>query len=146
MLATDTADSPKSPPAKPPTAKLSFVELSPTKLFPTMDLIPVSNAQVAWLSMFGEGNAGWRELGYKTHYDYLRTIDSSGRVREMVKQHSTALKNKDHVTKILGNNRQQYHELLKILNEGDSSEKWLKETALAIRTDKDPKLAKQCLN
>ncbi|KAF8241544.1 hypothetical protein K440DRAFT_642019 [Wilcoxina mikolae CBS 423.85] len=43
------------------------------------DTYEVSNAQVAWLSEFEENNAGWRELGYKRYYDYLRTIDSSGR-------------------------------------------------------------------
>ncbi|KAF8243728.1 hypothetical protein K440DRAFT_636809 [Wilcoxina mikolae CBS 423.85] len=159
MVAPDTADLAKSPPAKspsaksPPTtspsAKLSSIESSPIKPFPTLDLIPVtsnttldrapanlpfqaleslydgffpdryfnsiqeaveiavkkltphnqskfmhgiyelfadihkiSNAQVAWLSNFEENNAGWRELGNKRYYDYLSTIDSSGRPPE----------------------------------------------------------------
>ncbi|KAF8247185.1 hypothetical protein K440DRAFT_644105 [Wilcoxina mikolae CBS 423.85] len=182
MIAPDTADS-----AKSPAAKLSSAELSASRLFPTMDLIPVtskttmdhalatlplqaleslcdgffldryfdsiqeaveiaikeltpqdqskfmhgvyelfadiyevSKAQVAWLSKFEEDNAGWRELGNKRYYDYLRTIDSSA--------------------------QQKIPELLEILNEGDGSEKWLRVTALATRTAKDPELAKRYLN
>ncbi|KAF8539861.1 hypothetical protein BDD12DRAFT_881578 [Trichophaea hybrida] len=84
------------------------------------DIPEVSNAQVAWLSKFEENNAGWRELGNLRYYDYLRIIDSSGWVREMVKQHNT------------------HPELLEILNKGDGSEKWLRLTALATRTAKDP--------
>jgi hypothetical protein len=110
------------------------------------DIHEVSNAQVAWLSKFEENNAGWRELGYKRYYDYLRTIDSSGWVREMVKQHNTAQKRKERATKQLGDYWQQNPELLEILNEGDGSEKWLRLTALATRTAKDPELAKRCLN
>ncbi|KAF8246147.1 hypothetical protein K440DRAFT_645240 [Wilcoxina mikolae CBS 423.85] len=64
----------------------------------------------------------------------------------MVKQHNTGLKNKDRVMKQLEDYWQQSPELLEILNEGDGSEKWLRLTALAIRTAKDPKLAKWCLN
>ncbi|KAF8253227.1 hypothetical protein K440DRAFT_643209 [Wilcoxina mikolae CBS 423.85] len=85
----------------------------------------VSNVQVAWLSEFEKNNTGWRELGHKRYYDYLRTIDSSGRIREMVKQHNTTQNNKDRVTKKLGDYWQQSPELLEILNEGDGSEKWL---------------------
>ncbi|KAF8243404.1 hypothetical protein K440DRAFT_637362 [Wilcoxina mikolae CBS 423.85] len=160
MVAPYTADSAKLPPAKlpparlppakSPPAKLSATESSPTKLFPTMDLIPskfmhgiykpfadihkLSNAQVAWLSKFEENNTEWRELGYKRYYDYLRTIDSSGR------------NNKHRVTKNLGDYWQQSPELLDILNNGDGSEKWLRLTALATRTAKDPELAKRYLN
>ncbi|KAF8248564.1 hypothetical protein K440DRAFT_642215 [Wilcoxina mikolae CBS 423.85] len=100
------------------------------------DIHELSNAPVAWLSNFEENNAWWRELGYKRYYDYLRTIDSSGRVTEMVKQHNTAQKNKDRAMKKLGNYWQQSPELLEILNEGDG----------ITRTAKDPELAKQCLN
>ncbi|KAF8247153.1 hypothetical protein K440DRAFT_644172 [Wilcoxina mikolae CBS 423.85] len=171
MVATDTTDSTKSPPAMSPPTKLSSVESSPTKPFPTMDLIPVtsktmdhvpvtlpfqvleslcdgffpdryfdsnqeaveiavkelttydqskfmcgvyelftdihevSNAQVTWLSEFEENNAWWRELRYKRYYDYLRTIDSSGR------------KNKDRATKKLGDYWQLSPELLEILKD-----------------------------
>ncbi|KAF8243478.1 hypothetical protein K440DRAFT_668652 [Wilcoxina mikolae CBS 423.85] len=110
------------------------------------DIHKVSNAQVAWLSEFEENNTGWRELGYKRYYDYLRTIDSSGLVREMVKQHNTVQKHKDHARKKLGDYWQQTPELLEILNEGDGSEKWLQLIALATRTAKDPEIAKRCLN
>jgi hypothetical protein len=112
----------------------------------SVDINKVSNAQVAWLSKFEENNAGWRELGYKRYYDYLRTIDSSGRVREMVKQHNTAQKNKDSATVKLGDYWQQSPELLEVLNKGDGSEKWLRLTALATQTAKYPELAKRCLN
>ncbi|KAF8241917.1 hypothetical protein K440DRAFT_640833 [Wilcoxina mikolae CBS 423.85] len=54
------------------------------------DIHEFSNVQVAWLSKFQEDNAGWRELGFKRYYDYLRTIDSSGRVREMVNRWYTS--------------------------------------------------------
>ncbi|KAF8253562.1 hypothetical protein K440DRAFT_641839 [Wilcoxina mikolae CBS 423.85] len=223
MVAPDTADSAKSPPAESPPAKLSSSESPPTKLcstgssptkpFPTIDYIPVtskttmdhapatlllqaleslcdgffpdrhfdsiqeaveiavmeltardqskfmhvvyelfrdiyevSNAQVAWLSMFEENNTGWKELGYKRYYDYLRTIDSSGRIREIVKQHNTMQKNKDCATKKLEDYWQQSPELLEILNEGDGSEKWLRLSALATQTTKDSELAKRYLN
>ena len=110
------------------------------------DIHEFSNAQVAWLSKFEHNNAGWRELGYKRYYDYLRTIDSSSWVREMIKQHNTAQKKKERATKKLGDYWQQNPELLEILNEGDGSEKWLRLTALATLTAKDPELAKRCLN
>ncbi|KAF8516074.1 hypothetical protein BDD12DRAFT_985043 [Trichophaea hybrida] len=89
------------------------------------DIHEVSNAQVAWLS---------------------KTIDSSGWVREMVQQHNTTQKKKERATKTLGDYWQQNPELLEILNEGDGSEKWLRLTALATLTAKDPELAKRCLN
>ncbi|KAF8241345.1 hypothetical protein K440DRAFT_644067 [Wilcoxina mikolae CBS 423.85] len=94
------------------------------------DIHEVSNGKVAWLSEFEENNAGWRELGYKRYYDYLRTIDSYGLVREMVKQHNTAQKNMDCATKKLGDYWQQCAKLLEILNDGDGN----------------PELAKGCLN
>ncbi|KAF8241920.1 hypothetical protein K440DRAFT_640836 [Wilcoxina mikolae CBS 423.85] len=110
------------------------------------DINEVSNVQVIWLSKFEENNAGSRDLDYKRYYDYLRTIDSSGQVREMAKQHNTAQRNKDHAMKQLGDYCQQSSELMEILNEGDGSEKWLLLTALATQTSKDPELAKRCLN
>ncbi|KAF8247561.1 hypothetical protein K440DRAFT_643633 [Wilcoxina mikolae CBS 423.85] len=133
MAAPDTADSAESPPAKSPTIKLSSAESSPTKPFPTRDLIPVtsqimdhvSNTHVVWLSELLDNNAGWRELGYKRYYDYLRIIDSSGWVREMIKQYNTMQKNMDCATKNLGEYWQHSPKLLEILNEGNSSEKWL---------------------
>ncbi|KAF8244847.1 hypothetical protein K440DRAFT_635736 [Wilcoxina mikolae CBS 423.85] len=85
------------------------------------DIHEVSNSQVEWLSEFEANNAGWRELGYKRYYDYLRTIDSSGQVREMVKQHNTVQRNQDHAMKTLRDYWQQSPELLEILNEGDGN-------------------------
>ncbi|KAF8248754.1 hypothetical protein K440DRAFT_641857 [Wilcoxina mikolae CBS 423.85] len=140
MVTPDITDSAESPPdklssAKSPCARLSSAESPPTKLssaessltkpFPTMDLIPVTSKTKMdhtpvtlplQLSKFEEVNAGWGELGYKRYYDYLRTIDSSGWVREMVKQHNTTQKNKDCVTKKLKDYWQQSPKLLELLN------------------------------
>ncbi|KAF8241224.1 hypothetical protein K440DRAFT_646639 [Wilcoxina mikolae CBS 423.85] len=63
-------------------------------------------------------------------------MDSSGRIREMVKQHNTAQNNKDCATKKLGYYWHQSPELLEILNEGDGT----------TRTAKYPQLAKLYLN
>ncbi|KAF8248622.1 hypothetical protein K440DRAFT_642137 [Wilcoxina mikolae CBS 423.85] len=62
---------------------------------------------------------GVYELFTDIHEVSNATIDSSGQVRGMVKQHNTAQKNKNCVTKKLGDYWQQSPELLEILNKGD---------------------------
>ena len=89
---------------------------------------------------------GWTELGYKIYYVYLKTINSCGQVREMVKQYNTMHKNKDGATKKLRDDWQQSPKLLEVLNEGDGSKKRLRLTALATQTAQDSELAKQYLN
>jgi hypothetical protein len=37
------------------------------------------------LSNFAERNLDWKKLKYKRYNDFLKALDSSGRVREMMK-------------------------------------------------------------
>ncbi|KAF8243729.1 hypothetical protein K440DRAFT_636810 [Wilcoxina mikolae CBS 423.85] len=176
MVAPDTSYSAKLPPAK-----LSSTESSPTKPFPTVDLIPVTSkttidhapvtlplqtleslcdgffpnrhfdsvqeaVEIVVKELTPQDQSKFIHGVYELYYDYLRTIDSSGRIREMVKQLNTVQNNKDRATKTLGEYWQQSSKVLEILNEGDGSEKLLRLTALATRTAKDPELAKRCLN
>jgi len=83
---------------------------------------------------------------YKRHNDFLKAIDSSGRVREMIKQHHTPQQRKTRATKKLGNLWQHYPEHQEILSDSSESEKWMRLTAIANQTSRDPGLAKRCLN
>jgi hypothetical protein len=110
------------------------------------DITDAANAQVAWLSNFAERNLDWKKLKYKRYNDFLKALDSSGRVREMIKQHHTAQQRKTRATKKLGDLWQHYPELQEILSDSSGSEKWMRLTAIANQTSRDPGLAKRCLN
>jgi hypothetical protein len=105
-----------------------------------------ANAQVAWLSNFVERNLDWKKLKYKRYNDFLKALDSSGRVRQMIQQHHTAQHKKARATKKLGELGQHYPELQEILSDSSGSEKWMRLTAIANQTSRDPVLAKRCLN
>jgi len=110
------------------------------------DITDAANAQVAWLSNFAERNLHWKKLKYKRYDDCLKALDSSGRVREMIKRHHTAQQRKTRSTKKLGNLWQHSPELQEILSNSSGSEKWMQLTAIANQTSRDPGLAKRCLN
>ena len=76
--------------------------------------------------------------------DYL-TLDTSGRVREMIQQHHSAQKRKTRATKKLGDLWQNNPELQEILDDSNGSKKWLRLTAIASQTSRDPELVKRCL-
>jgi hypothetical protein len=63
------------------------------------DITDAANAQIAWLSNFPERNLDWNKLKYKRYNDFLKALDSSGRVREMIKQHHNAQQRKTWATK-----------------------------------------------
>jgi len=110
------------------------------------DISDAANAQVAWLSNFAERNLDWKKLKYKRYRDFLKALDSSSRVREMIKQHHSAQQRKTRATKKLGDLWQHYPELQEILSDSSGSEKWMRLTAIANQTSRDPGLAKRCLN
>ena len=110
------------------------------------DITDAANAQVAWLSNFAERNLDWKKLKYKRYNDFLKALDRSGRVREMIKQHHSAQQRKARATKKLGDLWQHYPELQEILGDSNGSEKWLRLAAIANQTSRDPELAKRCLN
>jgi len=110
------------------------------------DITDAANAQVAWLSNFAERNLDWKKLKHKRYNDFLKALDSSGRVREMIKQHHTAQQRKTRAKKRLGNLWQHYPELQEILSDSSGSEKWMRLTAIANQTSRDRGLAKRCLN
>jgi hypothetical protein len=49
---------------------------------------------VAWLSNFAERNLDWKKLKYKGYNDFIKALDSSGSLREMVKQYNSAQQRK----------------------------------------------------
>jgi hypothetical protein len=63
-----------------------------------------------------------------------------------IKQHHYAQKRKTRATKKLGGLWQHYPELQEILDDFNGSEKWLRLTAIASQTSREPELAKRCLN
>jgi hypothetical protein len=110
------------------------------------DITDAANTQDTWLSNFAERNLDWKKLMYNRYNDFLKALDSSGRVREMIKQHHTAQQRKTKATKKLGNLRQHYPKLQAILSDSTGSEKWMRITAIPNQTSRDPGLAKRCLN
>jgi len=58
-----------------------------------------SHTQVAWLSNFTERNIDWQKLKHKQYNDLLNTLDSFGRVREMMKQYHSAQQRKTQAMK-----------------------------------------------
>jgi len=49
-----------------------------------------ANAQVAWQSNSPERNEHWKRLIHTQYNDFLKVLNSCGRVREMIKQHHSA--------------------------------------------------------
>jgi hypothetical protein len=66
------------------------------------NIIDAGNTQVAWLSHFAERNIDWEMLNYKRYNDFLKALDSSGRVREMIMLHHSAQQRTTRATKKLG--------------------------------------------
>jgi len=110
------------------------------------DITGAGNAQVAWLSNFAKRKLDWKKLKYKRYNDFLKALDSSGRVREMIMQHPSAQQGKTRATKKLGDLWQHYPELQEILSDSSASENWMRLTPIANQTSKDPGLPKRCLN
>jgi len=64
----------------------------------------------------------------------------------MIQQHYSAQKRKTRATKKLGDLWQNNPELQEILDDSNGSKKWLRLTAIASQTSRDPELVKRCLN
>jgi len=48
------------------------------------DITDAINAEVAWQLNCAERNLNWEKLKYKQYNDFLKALDSSGRVREII--------------------------------------------------------------
>jgi len=105
-----------------------------------------ANAQVTWLSNFAERTLNWKKLKYKRYNDFLKALDSSSRVRELLKQYHTAQQRKTRAMTMLGDLWQHYPELQEILSDSSRSEKWMRLAAIANQTSRDPGLTKRCHN
>jgi len=95
------------------------------------NITDATNALVAWLSNFAERNLDWKKLKFKRYNDFFKALDSSSRVREMIKQHRTAQQRKARAMKKLGDLWQQYPELQEILSDSSGSQKWMRLTVIA---------------
>jgi hypothetical protein len=108
--------------------EIAAQELSPhihaNSMFQSYDLVgditSGANTQVAWLSNFAENNLDWKKLKDTQHNNFLKAINSSGRVREMIKQHHSAKQRKTWATKKFGDLWQLDSNLKETLS--DSSE------------------------
>jgi len=49
------------------------------------DITSTTDTQVTWLSNFMERNLDWKKSKYKRYDDFLKALDSSGRVSEIIK-------------------------------------------------------------
>jgi hypothetical protein len=67
------------------------------------DITDATNTLGAWLSNSAVRNLDRKKLKNMGYNDFLKALDSSGRVREMIKQHHTAQQRKIQTTKKLGN-------------------------------------------
>jgi len=105
-----------------------------------------SITQDAWLLNFVERNVARKKLKYKRYNDLRKALDSSGRVREMTKQHNLAQQRKTLATKKLGDLRQHYPEPQEILGDSNRHQKWLRFSVIANQTSRNPNLAKRFLN
>jgi len=110
------------------------------------DISDADNAEVIWLLNFAETNLAWKKRNYKRYNNFLKALNSSDRVREMIKQHHSAQQRKTWARKMEGNQWQHYPKLQEILGDSSGSEKWLQLTAIANQTSRDPELAKRWLN
>jgi len=105
-----------------------------------------TNAQVACLSIFVERNLDCKDQMYTRYNDFLKALDSHGRVREMIKQHESAQQRMTWATNMLGDLWQQFRELQEILGDSNRSEKWLRLPAIANQSARDPEFPKRCLD
>jgi hypothetical protein len=110
------------------------------------DINDATNAQVAWQSNVAERNLHWNKFKYKRYNDFLKTLDCSSRVSKMIKQHHFSQQRKTRATKKLGDLWQHYPELQEILSDSSCSQKWMRLTAIASQTSRDPGPAKRYLN
>jgi hypothetical protein len=63
------------------------------------------------VSNFAERNLDWKKLKYKQYNDFLKALDCSSRVREMMKHHHTAQQWMTWARKMLGDLWQHYPEV-----------------------------------
>ena len=110
------------------------------------DITDAANAQVALVSNFAERIFDWKNFKYKRFNNFLKALDSSGMVSEMIKQHHSAQQRKSRATKKLGDLWLHYPELQEILSESSGNEKWMRLTTIANQISRDPARAKRCLN
>jgi len=110
------------------------------------DITNAANAQVALLANFMERNLDWKKLKYMQYNDFLKALDTSGRVREMINQQNSAQQRKTRATKKLGDLWQHHPEVQGILSDSCGSEEWIRLTAIDNHTCSDPGSAKRCLN
>jgi len=105
-----------------------------------------ANTQVTWLSNFTKRNLDFKQLRFKWYSDFLKALDRSGRVREMMKQPYSAQQRKTLATKKVADLSQHNPKLQEILSDSSGSEKWMQLTAIANLTSRDPRLVKRWLN
>jgi len=87
-----------------------------------------------------------KKLKNKQYNDFLKAHDSSGRVREMIKQHHSAQQRETRVTKKLGDRWRHNPKHEEIISNSSGSARWMRLTAIAIQTSSDPGLGKRFLN
>jgi len=82
----------------------------------------VANSQVGSLSHFAQPNLDWRKMKYKQYNDFLKVLDCSGRVREVIKQYRSAQQRKIQATKKVGDLWQHNPKLLEIVSDSSGTE------------------------
>jgi len=89
------------------------------------DITDTANTRVACLSHSAERNLDCKKLKYKQYNDFLKALNSSGRVRDMIKQYHSAQQRKTRAMKELGDVWQHNPELQEMLSDSSRSEKWM---------------------
>jgi hypothetical protein len=80
---------------------------------------------------FAERFFDWKKLKYMRYNAFLKALDSSGRVREMIQQPHTAQQRKTQAMKNLGDFWQHYPKRQEFLTDSSGGKKCVKLTAIA---------------
>lgn len=104
------------------------------------------NELVAWLSSFEVEQESWRRSGYSSYKAYLCSIDTSGRLRQMIDAHSKTVARRNKADQNIRKYWPDTPELHELLNRKDGEQKWQRLSHLTRLTKDQPELAKECLN
>lgn len=102
--------------------------------------------EVALLSNFADRNIDWKNFKHEQYNNFLKALDCSGRVREIIKLHHSTQQRKTQATKMQGDHWQNNPKIHEFLRDFSGTEQWLHSTVITIETSTDSKLVKRCLN
>jgi hypothetical protein len=110
------------------------------------DISDTCRAKVLLLTNLAERILDWKKSKYKWYNHFLKALNSSSRVREIISQHHSSQLRKIRDTTKLGDLRQRYPKHQEILWTLCGSEKWMWLAAIANQISRDPGYVNRCLS